>query len=297
MRYFTLILMAFFALNLDAQVPETEVYLMDFVYDSNKQELTQKALKNVSNREGYDNQASFVEGKNALLYVSVIGEGNAEIMYHDLTSNEVRNLTNTPKTSEYSPIMTADGKHFTVVRVEEDGTQRMWQFPLDGSGEPILLLEKAAPVGYYTWMNDNELAMFILGTPHTLQLGSKQDTIMHLISGDTGRCIQNMPNEKAISFVHKVREDYQLLKRVDLETYDTQTIVQMPKGTEDYAWTKNGLIVCCQEGKLMGFQYGQSKEWFELADWSETEVDQTYRIAINQAASQMALIVFKGEKP
>ena len=42
-----------------------------------------------------------------------------------------RRVTNTPE-SEYSPTVTPDGAHISVIRVEADGTQRLWRFTLDG---------------------------------------------------------------------------------------------------------------------------------------------------------------------
>ena len=40
-------------------------------------------------------------------------------------------VTNTPE-SEYSPTVTPDGAHISVIRVEADGTQRLWRFTIDG---------------------------------------------------------------------------------------------------------------------------------------------------------------------
>ena len=59
-----------------------------------------------------------------------------------------------------------------MVRVEADATQRLWKFPLAG-GKPILVLEKIKPVGYQAWIDQNTLALFILGAagkPSTLQI-------------------------------------------------------------------------------------------------------------------------------
>ena len=53
--------------------------------------------------------------------------------------------------SEYSPtpLPAADG--FSTVRVEQDGTQRLWAFDSSG-GAPRLLLETIQPVGYHGWL-------------------------------------------------------------------------------------------------------------------------------------------------
>jgi hypothetical protein len=66
---------------------------------------------------------------------------------------------------------TRDGRHISVIRVESDGTQRLWQFTLDGR-EPTALLPGIKPVGYPVWTDASILALFVLGgegRPATLQ--------------------------------------------------------------------------------------------------------------------------------
>ena len=57
----------------------------------------------------------------------------------------------TTNESEYSPTVTPDGRSFSVIQVEADGTQRLWRFPLAGGGEPKLVLPDIKPVGYHAW--------------------------------------------------------------------------------------------------------------------------------------------------
>src|SRR2546427_86768 len=97
---------------------------------------------------GYNNQPSFLPDGRSILYTS-IRDKQADIYRYDLRSGTTSQVTNTPE-SEYSPTMMPDGKNISVVRVEADGMQRLWKFPL-GIGQPSLILERIKPVGYHWW--------------------------------------------------------------------------------------------------------------------------------------------------
>src|SRR5882672_6610513 len=117
----------------------------------------------ITSAVGYNNQPSFLPDGESILYTS-IREKQADIYRYDLRAAATTQVTNTPE-SEYSPTLMPDKKSISVVRVEGDGTQRLWQFPLAGGG-PSLILENIKPVGYHLWVDDNTLALFVLGKPN-----------------------------------------------------------------------------------------------------------------------------------
>ena len=92
---------------------------------------------NISNSPGYDNQPSFTPDGAAVLFTSVRGERKpdpansaatgSDIYRYDIAPARLSQVTNTPE-AEYSPTVTPDGRHISVIRVEADGTQRLWRF-------------------------------------------------------------------------------------------------------------------------------------------------------------------------
>src|ERR1700687_5362543 len=108
---------------------------------------------NATHRTGYDNQPSFVPRGDAVLYTVVGNDGQADIWRFTLPAGKPERLTDT-KESEDSATVTPDGDWFSVIRVEADFTQRLWKFPFDHRGQPVLILEKIKPVGYHVWAGD-----------------------------------------------------------------------------------------------------------------------------------------------
>src|SRR5262249_25986330 len=149
----------------------------------------------ITNYVGYNNQPFFLPGGHNLLYTS-IRDKQADIYRYDIRSGATTQVTNTPE-SEYSPTLMPDGKNISVVRVEADGTQRLWKFPLAG-GAPTLILEKTKPVGYHLWIDGQTLALFILGgsgKPNTLQIVAVATEKAETVAENPGRILRRIPHQ------------------------------------------------------------------------------------------------------
>jgi hypothetical protein len=212
-----------------AVVPSTDIYF----YRINRRLPFGTRLVNITNRRGYDNQPTW-DGQT-LLYTS-IRDGQADI-YRYQDGLHLR-VTATPE-SEYSPALTPDGKGISVVRVERDSTQRLWRFPSDG-GAPSVILENIKPVGYYAWLDSTKLALFVLGTPNTLQIADTRTGAAGVITTDIGRSLQRVPESRRASFVHRVGARW-VLKTVDPipranGTFDVDTIGPLPDSADYVVW-------------------------------------------------------------
>src|SRR4030095_10520973 len=134
----------------------SDIFLVDLSTDHEQLKLGQPVR--ITEWNGYNNQPAFLPDGSSLLYTSIRSDKQADIYKYDFKSRGTSRITETPE-SEFSPTLTPDGHFISVVRVEADGTQRLWKFPL-GAGKPSLVLEKIKPVGYHTWIDQNTLALF-----------------------------------------------------------------------------------------------------------------------------------------
>src|SRR5712671_2364811 len=178
------------------------------------------APANVTARPGYDNQPFFLPDGRAILYTSIRGDSQADIYRYDIDAKTSVRLTAT-RESEYSPTPLPDGRGFSVVAVSAENTQRLWAFDLDGS-HPRLLLPGVKPVGYHAWIDSVTVALFVLGTPATLQLADlrtgKADTVVR----DVGRSPQRVPGRAAVSVVWRRDSTARWIAIVDATTRTPQ---------------------------------------------------------------------------
>jgi dipeptidyl aminopeptidase/acylaminoacyl peptidase len=220
---------------------DSEVYLASWP----GQGVAISAVTNISNDPEYDNQPSFTSDSRAVLFTSKRDGKQTDIYRYDIASKALTQLTHTPE-SEYSPLVTPDGKTFSVVRVEADGTQRLWRFDLDGSN-PRLVLENVKPVGYHAWIDATHLALFVLGAqgqPATLQIADTMTGKAEIVATNIGRCLAVRPNTipPQVTYVDKSDTPW-TLKALDMATRKSTAIGPTFFGRlgaaplpEDYAW-------------------------------------------------------------
>ena len=282
--------------------PDTEIFLASLTADGDLLKLGTPA--NISNSPGYDNQPSFTPDGSAILFTSVRGAAPppaggrplaTDIYRFDIASRSIRQVTSTPE-GEYSPTVTPDGRHISVIRVESDGTQRLWRFTLDGK-EPELVLRDVKPVGYHAWLDDRQLALFVLGEPPTLQVADGTTGMARIVAKDVGRSLQRVP-EGGISFVQVEREtggrDVRSLTIMELDREGRVTrplIAGIPGATEaDIAWSSRGTLLVAHGDKLHAWRRGKTS-WSAVADLAALGLRGVSRLAVSPAGDRIALVV------
>ena len=271
--------------------PETEVFLAPLTSDGGK--LTVGRAQNISNSPGYDNQPSFSPDGRSVYFTSGRSSGQMDIFRYDTATKQVTAVTTTPE-SEYSATVMADGRHISVIRVEADKTQRLWKFTTSGS-DPAVLLADIKPVGYHAWLDENTLALFVLGQPATLQVADIRTGKAEIAATDIGRSLQRIPGG-GVSYVQRSGESpnrsmtiVELTLRVGKPVTSTLTAVA-PGATEEFvAWTPDGTMLMAAGTTLHGWRRGD-KEWRTIADLGAIGVRGVSRLAVSPRGDWLALV-------
>ena len=224
--------------------PATDVYLASLRSTFSRRA---EARPEHSNSPGYDNQPSFLAAGKSVLFASNRDGKQTDIYRYDIASKALTQLTHTAE-SEYSPLLTPDGKTFSVVRVEADGSQRLWRFDLDGAN-PRLVLENVKPVGYHVWIDATHLGLFILGAqgqPSTLQVADTASGTAEVVASNIGRCLLMRQDRTTVTFLSKASTPW-MIKEFNPSTKtvtDLMPAITGPLATqtisEDFAWDPGG---------------------------------------------------------
>ena len=278
--------------------PDSEIYLAPLAINGGTIAVGRPV--NVSASPGYDNQPFFTPDGRTVLFTSARGstEGGTDIYRYDITERKLSRVTETPE-REYSPTITPDGKHISVVRVEADGTQRLWKFTIDGT-QPSLVLSDIKPVGYHAWIDDTTLALYVLGEPATLQVASTASGKAETIATGIGRSIQRMP-DGGVSFVRREVGDggqpaftiMKLARRGD-GTFAASALVQPPSSGRDVdvAWTPDGTMLAAGGGTLYAWRPGAAA-WKTVVDLAALGLPSVSRLAVSPTGDRLALVAQK----
>lgn len=262
----------------------TEIYLFDLMKtEDDTYELT--GPLNISKNEGYDNQPSFWPDGGSILYARTVN-GQTEIARYFVASGKTKIITNTLQGSEYSPTPTPDGA-ISSIRLDTTGLQLLYQYDLEGNAK--VLIEDEV-IGYHTWLNENQLAAFVLGEPSTLKIFDLKKGKSEKVAENLGRSLHKIPRMKEMTFVDKSGDNW-IIKMLDPKKGTTRELVRTIEGSEDFCWTPNGEMLMGQNEKL--WMWNRYKGWTEIADISRFGLQGITRLAISPEGNMLAIVVNK----
>lgn len=260
-----------------AQVPTTNIYLFDYMPTiDGKVTLDNPRIISAQNMDGYNNQPRWFNDDELYITRQQAGNDQTDLVVYNVR-NETETLFTKTRQSEYSATPTPDGKHLSCIRVEDDGTQVLWQYPLDRSHGGKRILDHLQDIGYHFWVNESEVVLFIVDNPIKFVMANTTNTETYDISTKIGRCFGQLNNGQ-ILFVYKYTEDIWHLKAFDPTTKRSRFIAETPKGSEDFALLEGGSIIMGQGSNLLRSD-APFTSWVEIANLSSYDLGTVSRIA------------------
>jgi dipeptidyl aminopeptidase/acylaminoacyl peptidase len=273
--------------------PATDVYLLQF--SGGLDSLRQASPTPVANEPGYDNQPAFSSDGSRILLTGNHDGKQTDIYAFDRAAKRLSLLTHTAE-GEYSPTFLPAGVGepggFSVIRVEPDGTQRLWRFNANG-GNPELVLKDIKPVGYHAWVDADHLALFVLGQPATLRLARVSTGAAEIVAGDIGRSLHRVPGSHLVSFIQREASSEYWVKQIDVDTKTITPLVRAVEGSRDRdcAWMPDGKVLLMSAGsKIMSWSRGASA-WTEMFDGTAHKLGDISRLAVSPAGDAIAIVV------
>lgn len=270
------------------QRPSSEIFLASFSVKDGVPVVGKPV--NVTVHPGYNNQPSFTPDSRSMLFTSDRDGGQpggqTDIYRLEVATRAISRVTSTPE-SEYSAIVMPGGKRMSVIRVEADQTQRLWSFAMDGS-DPKLVIDALKPVGYHAWIDANNLATFVLGSPNALAHTDIRTQKSDTLGRDIGRSLLPLPEKGGFSFTQRV-DSSSMVKTMEWPSKTTHDLVAMPKGAQDLVWAGRGMLLTAAGTKLLFWKTG-ARAWTEVGDYASAGLADMSRLAISPDGKWIAIV-------
>ncbi len=277
---------------LHAQLPDTDIFLCDMKKDSAGWHFSKPV--NLTRRKGYDNQPEFTADGRSFYFVSINQDTTQSDIYRcDFTRMRVERVTRTPE-SEYSPRRTPDSSWISVVRVDADSGQRFYVIPVSNTRVSSSVYGSDS-IGYYTWVSDSVIAMFVLGTPPTLQLLNVHTGKRTPLAASIGRCLKTDSEKHGLYFTDKSDSITTWIKRYDLSNGTITSVTSTLTGSEDFELLPDGSLLLGNAGILYAWA-NDKPSWTPVADFKQ-ELGDFYRIVVDPTGHRIAVVAYTGEKP
>jgi hypothetical protein len=277
---FALLVLAGPAASQDA----SDLFLVQLQDNAGK--LTAGTVTRLTNREGYNNQPSFMRGTPFILYTVIDSTTHADIWRYDLARRVAEPFTRTQPESEYSATLMPGGDRISVIRVERDSTQRLWSFDLNGSDARVVI-DNVKPVGYHAWIDSTRVAVFVLGNPATLQIVDTRTGSAQVIARNIGRALQRLPGRHAVSFIQINQDTTRTITVYDADNGTLAPLIRTLPANEYHVWTPTGTLVGASGSSLYQWRPGSSQPWSVIGDIGVAGIT---RIAISADGRQLAIV-------
>jgi hypothetical protein len=255
-------------------------------------------LVKISDNKQYSNQPYFFDNARLFFTQAIEVEGKElqmDALVFDFALGKSQNITQST-TSEYSPTPFPNKPDISVIRVNEEGKQELWQIDLLGKAVKHLA-PSIEPVGYQVWLNNTELLLFVLGEPNTLQRvdAMKPDAKGEIIDTNVGASLHRF--EKTDWFLYTSNRDGNFLNAYNKQTNKTIQIVTMPKNSKYFSVSRMGNVITSDGETLWQRKFMMKGEKISPLDgWRVITIKQAEcskgitRSAISPDTSMIALV-------
>lgn len=255
-------------------------------------------LVQITDTNNYSNQPYFFDNSR-MFYTqemnAIESETQIDVWMFDFNVGMGKNITESA-VSEYSPTPLPYNNGMSVIRVNEQGKQELWEIDLQGKAIKNIAPE-IEPVGYQVWLNNKELLLFVLGEPNTLQ---RADVITpkaeaQTIDTDIGASLYRF--EKTDWFLYTSKIDGNYLNAYNVKSNKTIQIVSMPENSEYFSvsalgnvFTSDGTTLWQRKLMLKGEKVRAMDKWVPIKITQPECEKGISRTAISPDSSMIALV-------
>ena len=271
-RLLNFLITSFLSCSALASGYDIQIYPINF--DATEQGWSLGEGKLITDRKGYDNQASFSKDNTSVVFTSDRGGKHNDIYRYDIATAKIIQLTNTPHESEFSPTDSEKGLEYVV----EQGVPHQSVWYQESNNPRTRAINSLIPTGYYATHPKLGTLMWAryAYSLYFEPLGENANE-GHFVVSNAGRSIHVIPEQLRFSYVHKMVGGAQIVKSFDPKTKQHQALVNLGLGSEDYAWggyKVSGLpwIFNVENGTLRAWPYRNNNSshpqqpWIQVAD-------------------------------
>jgi hypothetical protein len=254
-------------------------------------------LVRITDTDAYTNQPYFFDSDH-LYFTQSLSQGDAsqmDIFRYQLSNNSITNLTQSNQ-SEYSATPLPKGSGMSVIRVNSEGKQELWALDLQGQPKQHLAAG-IEPVGYQVWLNNDELLLFVLGEPNTLQRvhANSESKESKVIDSNIGASLYQF--ERSDWFLYSQDQDSPHLKAYNAKSEETTQVATLPTGSvyfsvsaTGHVFTSNGETLFHRQLILKGDKLQAEGNWNPIKIATKACQSGISRTAVSHFGDKIALV-------
>lgn len=264
----------------------SEVYLATINFNPTGMEV--EALVNISNDSNYDNQPSFLNQDTVLFAGN--NQGQTDIFSYSIPTDSKEKLAGSLGGGEYSPTAVPNTSQIAAVRLDTTGLQRLYSYSPKTNSSKLLIDD--LKVAYFTFYNPNTLVGCYIDEQENglnLFVFKQDENKSYTLLKNVGRSFHKVPGQDMVSYTAINQEGNHDIYLLDMQTYESFFVTQLPIGIQDYAWLDDSRIILGSNSSLYIYDTFGREGWEKMADLQSRNINNITRLAVSPNGKLLAI--------
>jgi hypothetical protein len=276
-----IIIFLFLSINLNGQGQAvSHLYSMDYEMEEDSFSISSIQFLSDFNKQGFNGNFD-VNDKNQIIYSANANLNNinaTELVLLDLEDSSLEILTNNNKQDDY-PRFIGNSTYIQIQKAYNESILAIRSVSNAIQAERIL--SSLSNINTAINLDNDAFILNLISDLNYLAVAYESDSSFKILEANVGPKILKF-SDTQFFYVHKVRPDYWLLKRYDLEYLKKKSVSILPIGIDQFDMFPDGSFLIGKGSKLFRFNPLISEDWIEIDDLSEFGIYNISQVGIGQ---------------
>ena len=256
----------------------SHLYSMDYALTNDTFSISGVHFLSDFNQEGFNGNFDINE-QNLVIYSANANLGNinaTELILLDINESTLEILTNNNRHDDH-PRFIGNSSYIQIQKFYSESILTIHSLSNAIQAEQILTI--LSNINTAISLDNDAFILNLISDLDYLAVAYESDASFKILEANVGPRVVKFTDTQFF-YVHKVRSDYWLIKRYDLEFLKKKSVVELPTGIDQFDMLPDGSFIIAQGSKLLRYNPLDSDEWIEIDDLAEFGISNISQVGV-----------------
>lgn len=269
----------FFSMNLFSQgQPVSHLYSLDYQLTNDTFSISGIHFLTEFNKSGFNGNFD-INAQNQVIYAANANLDNinaTELILLDLGEKTLKILTNNNRQDDH-PRFIGNSSYIQTQKFYDESILAIRSMSNAIQAEQILT--NLSNINTAISLDNDAFILNLISDLDYLAVAYESDASFKILEANVGPRVIKFTDTQFF-YVHKVRPDYWLIKRYDLEYLKKKSVVELPIGVDQFDMLPDGSFIIAKGSKLFRYNPLGSNDWIEIEDLFEYGISNITQVGV-----------------
>ena len=273
------VIFACFSINLIGQGQSvSHLYSMDYQLTNDTFSISGIHFLSDFNKEGFNGHFDINEKKQVIYSANAnLANINAtELILLDINESTLEILTNNNRHDDH-PRFIGNSAYIQIQKLYGESILAIRSMSNAIQAEQILT--NLSNINTAISLDNDAFILNLISDLDYLAVAYESDASFKILEANVGPRVVKFTDTQFF-YIHKVRPDYWLIKRYDLEYLKKKSVVELPSGIDQFDMLPDGSFIIANGSKLFRFNPLVTEQWIEIEDLAEYGITNISQVGV-----------------